>query len=138
MYFRYLFLFTYTFLVLMILSCNTKMKSKVQTIENKTLELVFIETENSQINDGKDLQFPESPFCPQTEIIFKTEKSGRVNLKIYDDKGSFIIEKNFNIKSPGTQKVLLKNSNVLKSGVYIYQLFLNENMFEQKKMLLLK
>ena len=60
-----------------------------------------------------------------------------VSLKVYDLLGNEIKTLVNEIKSPGVYKVVFDGSN-LSSGMYFYKMFVNENLIDGKRMLLLK
>ena len=128
------------FLILLftVFNCKTTDKLKSDHNASKELELVFTKSENENSETEKKVDLENNPFCPQTEIMFETNHLGNVLVKIYNNKGKFIIERLFSEINPGKQVIQLKNLEILESGLYIYQIFLNDIKIEQKKMIVLK
>lgn len=79
--------------------------------------------------------FP-NPFNPTTKINYQIPQTGFVKLKIYDILGKEVASLVNEEKNPGRYSVNFDASK-LASGVYIYQLRVN-NYLSSKKMLLLK
>jgi len=79
--------------------------------------------------------FP-NPFNPATTIQYQLPKNGFVTLKIYDILGKEVADLVNDQKTQGRYSVNFDASR-LASGVYIYQLRVNDYV-SSKKMLLLK
>jgi phosphatidylinositol-3-phosphatase len=77
-----------------------------------------------------------NPFNPTTKINFTINKPGFVSLKVYNDLGQDIKTLISNKKPSGSYSVNFDGSN-LPSGVYIYELSL-DNVSIARKMVLLK
>ncbi|MEJ2614082.1 MAG: aryl-sulfate sulfotransferase [Ignavibacteriaceae bacterium] len=94
-----------------------------------------IRNEQNKLKFSLDQSYP-NPFNPSTSISFTIPKEGNVILKIYDIIGREIRTLiNSNLK-PGKYNIDF-NADDLPSGVYLYNLRVN-NYNETKKMLLLK
>lgn len=75
-----------------------------------------------------------NPFSTQTEIAFKVEKQGKVELNVFDALGrkvSSLVNKDL---VPGTYKVNF-NANGLSDGIYFYRLEMNGLNIVKKMML---
>jgi photosystem II stability/assembly factor-like uncharacterized protein len=84
------------------------------------------------------LQNYPNPFNPSTNIKFALPKAGMVTIKIYDMVGREITKLLNNQYYPaGWQNIIFNGSN-LASGVYFYQLTVDENLISTKKMILVK
>jgi Secretion system C-terminal sorting domain len=79
--------------------------------------------------------FP-NPFNPSTTINYQLPQTGHVTLKIYDILGKEIATVINEQKNPGKYAVHFDASR-LASGVYIYQIRVNDYL-SSKKMMLLK
>lgn len=98
---------------------------------------------NINFNDGIDKitsydlsqNFP-NPFNPTTTINYQLPQNGFVTLKIYDILGKEVATLVNEQKSTGRYSVNFDASN-LSSGVYIYQIHINDYV-SSKKLLLLK
>ncbi len=123
---------------IIVLSCKTSEQLKVETTQSKTLELVFVKTTIKKSENESKLEVKNNPFGPQTEIIFETTKFGNIVIKMHNDLGEFFTSKTFSDIYPGKQTIQLINTEVVPSGVYIYQIFLNSEIIQQKKILILK
>ena len=77
-----------------------------------------------------------NPFNPTTEIFYQIPQTGQVTLKIYDILGKEIKTLIDEPKNKGRYSVKFDASR-LASGIYIYQLKVNDYM-NSKKMILLK
>ncbi len=77
-----------------------------------------------------------NPFNPSTTIEYQVMKGGIVTLKVYDILGREVKTLVDKFQSSGTYKIRFNNSN-LASGVYFYQLKVN-NFVSTKKMVFLK
>ena len=77
-----------------------------------------------------------NPFNPITNIQFKIPKASFVTLKVYDILGKEIAVLVNENKNVGTYQVGFNASN-LSSGIYLYKLTVDKNMFV-KKMIVLK
>jgi photosystem II stability/assembly factor-like uncharacterized protein len=79
-----------------------------------------------------------NPFNPTTIIKFGLPQAGKVTLKVYDIAGREVGTYFNNIElNPGTVAYEFDGRN-LASGVYFYSLFVNNNLIDSKKMLLVK
>lgn len=78
-----------------------------------------------------------NPFNPSTTIYYVLKKSARVSLRIYNLLGRGIKILVDSHQSPGTYSVRFEASD-LTSGIYYYQLQINNEVFETKKMVLLR
>ncbi len=84
-----------------------------------------------------------NPFNPTTEIQFNIEKAGHVNINIFNTKGQLVKTLANNHFGTGLNSVkwngLDNNGNAVASGVYFYNLDVNNSDFTSlKKMILLK
>lgn len=78
-----------------------------------------------------------NPFNPNTVINYQIAESGLITLKIYDVIGKEVeIIKNEGMHS-GNHFITFNGSNY-SSGIYYYSLFINGNLIDTKKMLLIK
>ena len=104
---------------------------------NGGMTFIKNQTTVSNSNDYQLFQNYPNPFNPSTNISYKITKSSDVKLVVYDLLGKEI-ETLINMKqSLGLYDVNFMGSN-LPSGVYLYSLFVNQNLVETKKLLLTK
>lgn len=82
------------------------------------------------------LQNYPNPFNPTTNISFALQKSGPVQLTVYNSKGVKVSTLAEGFKSAGTYTVSF-DANGLASGVYFYQLRVN-GLLQSKSMVLIK
>lgn len=78
-----------------------------------------------------------NPFNPITNISFTVHTSGFITLKVYNLTGKEVIVLVNEKKNIGNYLVKFNGSN-LSSGVYLYSLFVNGNIINTKKMMLVK
>ena len=78
-----------------------------------------------------------NPFNPETKISWESLTDGNQKLIIYDILGNKIATLVDEFRSAGIYEVIF-NKNDLSSGVYFYQLRINGEFSEIKKMILLK
>ncbi|GAF80334.1 unnamed protein product, partial [marine sediment metagenome] len=82
-----------------------------------------------------------NPFNSNTTIEYDLKKSTRVEIKIFDILGKEVITLVNNIESPGRKSIIWngtdQNGNLVSTGVYFYNLVIDEATFT-KKMLLIK
>jgi hypothetical protein len=77
-----------------------------------------------------------NPFNPSTTINYQIPQSGKVSLIVYDILGREVASLVNGFKSAGSYTITF-NSSSLPSGIYFYQLKVNDFLF-LKKMILLK
>jgi len=77
-----------------------------------------------------------NPFNPSTLINYRISESGLVTLKVYDVRGTEVVNLVNEKMEAGSYKVSFDGSN-LSSGIYLYQLKVN-SFVETKKMILIK
>ncbi len=93
------------------------------------------ELEEQPINVRLEQNYP-NPFNPSTEIGFSLNKSGFVNLTVYDITGKKITTLVNELKPEGRHQVRF-DASLLSSGIYFYRL--KSDSFDQiRKMLLMK
>jgi photosystem II stability/assembly factor-like uncharacterized protein len=95
---------------------------------------------NAHSNVPKDFKLYQNypnPFNPVTKIRFDVSKSSLVTLKVYDILGKLVATLVNDKLQPNTYLVDFNASN-LNSGVYFYQLSLNNTPFAIKKMMVVK
>jgi len=78
-----------------------------------------------------------NPFNPSTTIKYDIPKSAFVKLVIYDILGKEVATLVNEALQPGTYEITFDGSN-LASGIYFYQLAINNEQLAVKKMVLLK
>ncbi len=79
-----------------------------------------------------------NPFNPSTTIKFAIAKPGNFTLKVYDITGRLVQTVMDNLSlNPGTVKYTFDGSN-LASGVYFYSLYVDGNLVNTRKMVLIK
>lgn len=78
-----------------------------------------------------------NPFNPETRIQFTVEKSGRVELSVYDITGREVTTLFDGVAEPGGTYSVTMDGKGLASGIYLYRLQSDEKTV-LKKMLLLK
>jgi hypothetical protein len=101
--------------------------------------LTGINSGNNQLPERFSLEqnYP-NPFNPSTSIKFALPKSAAITLKVYDISGkeaAILINNKF--YSIGVFSYDFDASN-LSSGVYFYSLFIDNSLFDTKKMILIK
>ena len=83
-----------------------------------------------------------SPFNPETKIVFDLPEPGKVKLEIYNIKGQIVRKLITGIYTSGTHSVIWDgtdtNNKSVSSGIYMYQLKVNDKIVKVKKMMLLK
>lgn len=100
----------------------------VTTVKENTLNKFTFELEQNYPN----------PFNPSTKISYTLNNDGFVRLIVYDSLGRRIAEPIAQIKQKGNHTYTFNSKkHGLSSGVYYYQLFLNEH-YKVKKMVLTK
>jgi hypothetical protein len=110
-------------------------------------EILFLSLKDpsSAVDEGKTTTRPTdhclsqnfpNPFNPTTTISFGLKNSSKVDLKVYDINGCEIVTLINEVKSAGQYSVPFDGSN-LCSGVYMYKMVVDNNVY-MKKMLLLK
>ena len=122
---------------------------KIRLIWEKKIngKIALLETFNTQIISGikkieeTALSFSLSqnypnPFNPSTKIKFEINKSGDIELNVFDITGKTVSKIVNEYLTAGTYEVTFDGSN-LPSGIYFYQLKTN-NIIETKKLILLK
>jgi hypothetical protein len=93
------------------------------------------EENESKLEFSLEQNYP-NPFNPSTVISFSVPEDGFVTIKIYDVLGNEVKTLVNEQKSAGRYSTLFDASN-LSSGIYLYQLMIND-FVSLKKMLLLK
>jgi hypothetical protein len=78
-----------------------------------------------------------NPFNPETTINYTLTKNAQVELIIYNAKGQKVSELVNSVQTKGLHKAIFKALN-RTSGVYYYQLFINNKPAGLKKMMLVK
>jgi photosystem II stability/assembly factor-like uncharacterized protein len=110
------------------------------TIGGDTVSYPLTSILNSNSNTPKEYQLFQNypnPFNPKTKIEYEIQKSNSVLIKIFDIQGREIKTLFNNKQSAGKYKIEFDGTGYA-SGVYYYSLFINENLIESKKMLLIK
>jgi hypothetical protein len=77
-----------------------------------------------------------NPFNPETEISFRLDYPGHIELKVYNMKGQIVATLINEYMEPGIHRLIF-DAGDLSSGVYIYQIKSKESI-QMKKMVLLK
>ncbi len=89
------------------------------------------------ISNYKLFQNYPNPFNPATKIEYKLTLPGNLILIVYDVLGKKVNVILNEFKQIGNYEVPFNGTN-LPSGIYFYSLFLNENLIDTKRMLLIK
>lgn len=97
----------------------------------------FPNGETTIANNFQLYQNYPNPFNPSTRIQYQLSSNLHVSLKVYDVLGNEVSILVDEYKSAGTYEVEFSNTNGLTSGIYFYQLEV-DNFLETKKMLLLR
>ena len=84
-----------------------------------------------------DLYNYPNPFNPSTIINYKLKTSANVELKVVDIRGNEIKTFVNRIQDAGRHSIVFDGIN-LSSGIYFYSLFIDKNLKETKRMLLIK
>ncbi len=79
-----------------------------------------------------------NPFNPSTIIKFSLPEAGVVSLKVYDITGRLVSELINTVEMNGGEITVQFDGSVFSSGIYFYSLFVNNNMINTKKMILVK
>jgi photosystem II stability/assembly factor-like uncharacterized protein len=96
------------------------------------------EWRNTLPKEYKLYQNYPNPFNPSTIIKFDIPKAGYVTLKVYDITGREVSTIIHNLQlNRGTVNQTFDGSNI-SSGVYLYSLFINGNLVDTKKMVMVK
>lgn len=91
--------------------------------------------EKAELPNGFELlQNYPNPFNPETKIGFRIQESGFVSLKVFDVLGREVATLVNEVKQPGNHSMQFDAGN-LSSGVYFYQLKVND-LVQSKKMIL--
>ncbi|MFQ5865936.1 MAG: T9SS type A sorting domain-containing protein [bacterium] len=114
-------------------------------ILEKQISLITAINEGRAINQTPSnyslVQNYPNPFNPETKIEFSLQKSGRVEISIYNLLGQEIITLVNEVKSPGKYQVKWNGKNRygtdVSSGIYFYQMK-TENFTDMKKMMLIR
>ncbi|MEX0945388.1 MAG: T9SS type A sorting domain-containing protein [Balneolaceae bacterium] len=78
-----------------------------------------------------------NPFSSSTRLTFTLVESAEVEIKVYDMSGRQILHKNLGVRSVGTHTEDM-NLSSFASGVYIYEIELNETWRQQSTMTYMK
>ena len=96
---------------------------------------------NNNSNELSLCNFP-NPFNPTTNILFNLPKNSEVEISIYNCKGQKIITLINNHLEQGQHSVTWngknENNRLVGSGIYYYELKINDKIIASKKCLLLK
>ena len=106
------------------------------TIPLDTIATDISEQRFASVKDFKLYQNYPNPFNPSTIIKYQIPQSGYVTLKVYDMLGKEVESLVNKMMNSGNYEVKFEGSN-LTSGIYFYQLKIN-NYTATKKMMLLK
>lgn len=100
--------------------------------------LVFTESYfNSVPTDFLLSQNFPNPFNSSTLIKYHIKNYSKVRLKLYNVEGKELLTLIKDYKSAGSYEVFF-NANQLNSGIYFYSLYVNDELKETKKLLLIK
>jgi len=91
----------------------------------------------SQLKTGELLQNVPNPFSNSTQLWYYVEKESNVVINIYDYSGKLISTHNEGILGTGHHKLEF-NSKDLPSGIYFYNLEINGQVTDTKKMTLIR
>jgi hypothetical protein len=105
-------------------------------IISTTSTAIGIESNSSKVKDFDLRQNYPNPFNPSTTIEYSIAKRSDVQILIYNETGQLVQTLDEGEKRAGEYKVFVDGTN-LASGVYFYQIVL-DNTAEAKKMILLK
>jgi len=104
---------------------------------NGGMTFIKNQTTVSNSNDYQLFQNYPNPFNPNTNISYNINKTGDVKLVVYDLLGKEV-ETLVNAKQSSGEYTFDFIGKNLSSGVYLYSLFVNQNLVETKKLLLTK
>ncbi len=96
--------------------------------------------EDQEVNTAKDFSLLSNypnPFNPSTKINYRLKKAGLVKIRIMDIRGRMLKEYNQGLRKKGLHQINFDASKYA-SGTYIYNLLLNDEIIESKKMMFLK
>ncbi len=92
---------------------------------------------NVNISTYKLFQNYPNPFNPNTIIKYIVSENSEMKLKVYNIIGKEIQTLVEQMQTQGSYEVKFKGGNY-SSGIYFYSLFINNNLIETKRMILLK
>ncbi len=78
-----------------------------------------------------------NPFNPETTINYTLKRAGNVSLKIYNSKGQ-LVESLVNGQRDANNYNVVWKANNISSGIYFYQLKVDNELIGTKKMVLMK
>jgi hypothetical protein len=78
-----------------------------------------------------------NPFNPETRIMYTLPNTAQVNLSVYNMLGQRVAVLVNNTQVAGRYEVVW-NANAASSGLYFYQLQVDNKLIETKRMILLK
>ena len=93
-----------------------------------------IDNEQFAIDNFELYQNYPNPFNPVTDISFSLDRTGQVNLSVYNHAGQLVNELLNRVLSKGVHKINFNASN-LNSGIYFYKIETNETSITKKMML---
>ncbi|HSP88777.1 MAG TPA: T9SS type A sorting domain-containing protein, partial [Ignavibacteriaceae bacterium] len=107
----------------------------------------YLTFNKSETNDAEtETIFPEkfellqnypNPFNPSTTIKYAVQSESFIQIKVYNILGEMVKNLVDQYQSPGVYEINF-NAESLPSGYYIYSLFSNEKLIDNKKMILIK
>jgi len=97
----------------------------------------FVEKNPISVNVFNLQQAYPNPFNPATTIAYSLQRPGHVKLKVYNALGKDVAELVNDYQVEGSHSVLF-DAQHLPTGIYLYQLQVDGEFSEMKKMLLLK
>ncbi len=96
-----------------------------------------VEPQMTKLKDYRLSQNYPNPFNPVTWIDFELPKAGEVRVIVYDINGREVSELMNGYRQAGLYHISFDGS-ALASGVYFYQMWINGNSADMRKMLLIK
>ena len=114
--------------------------SGIHTTSGGSDTTIFVGLNNSNESLPEDFKLYQNypnPFNPATTIKYELKKSAVVNLKVYNISGKEIENLINKQQKEGIYEIKF-DAGSLSSGVYLYSLFINGQLVNSKKMIILK
>lgn len=102
--------------------------------ETITINQTSFEKEPERVDQFALFQNYPNPFNPVTQITYQLPETSEVTLKVFDVTGRMVTTLVNEIQSPGTHTVPF-NAGHLSSGLYLYRLEAEDQVFTRKLML---
>ena len=117
-----------------VLSLDNRLLNAEAYLENIEIGQVILEFDPSpqDVMQNNDLaQVQPNPFKTESTITFESQKREAAELKVYDSKGSLILEKNL-LTEMGLNKISITDAELPNYGVYHFILQTDVNTYQGK------